>query len=134
MQIKELAAKTGLSTKAIRFYEKSGILPPAKRLANGYRTYEDEDVERVRFVAGARHLNFSLDDINEILSLRDQGEAPCRPVLDLLAAKADEIAVRIGKLQQMEQELRQLHTAALDFPIEDIDGKQCVCHLLRARA
>lgn len=134
MQIKELAARTGLSPKTIRFYEESGILPPARRLANGYRTYDEEDVERVRFVAGARHFSFSLDDISEILSLRDHGEAPCRHVLDLLAAKADEIALRIRELQKMEEELRQLHAMALDFPIEDIDGKQCVCHLLREQA
>lgn len=134
MQIKDLAAKTGLSPKTIRFYEETGILPRAKRLPNGYRTYDEEDVERVRFVAGSRHLGFSLDDIEEILSLRDRGEPPCRYVLDQLAAKADEIAVRIAELQQMEQELRQLHAAALDFPIEDIDGKACVCHLVRERA
>jgi DNA-binding transcriptional MerR regulator len=91
-------------------------------------------VARVRFVAGARHLGFSLDDIREMLALRDGGEPPCRYVLEQLAAKADAIAARIAELQQLEQELRQLHAQALNFPIEDIDGKQCVCHLVRERA
>ena len=54
MQIKELSERTGLPDKTIRFYEEVGVLPPPKRLPNGYRAYGDADVERVRFATGLR--------------------------------------------------------------------------------
>ncbi len=134
MQIRELAERSGLTEKTIRFYESIGILPSPRRAPNGYREYSEQDVERARFVAGARSLDFSLDDITEILAIQHQGEAPCRTVLDLIEQKANQIAERIRLLRQMEKELRQLYTLASNFPIEDIDGKDCVCHLVSEHA
>lgn len=130
MQIKELSEKTGVSEKTIRFYEEVGVLPAPRRRENGYRVYRDDDVERVRFVAGLRRLDFSLDDISEILAMRDRREAPCRVVLDLLAAKAMEVTQRIKELQQLEVELRQLYSLGLTYPTDDVDGKACICHLV----
>ena len=130
MRIKLFAQLTNLSPKTIRYYEDIGLLPPPERLNNGYRDYDDTAVDRVRFVAGARSLDFSLDDIQEILALREQREAPCRVVLDLLQEKAIEINRRIAELQRMEAELRDLHRLGLTFPTDDVDGKNCVCHLV----
>lgn len=134
MQIKTFARQANLSPKTIRYYEEIGLLPPPKRLANGYRDYAESDVARARFVAGARSLDFSLDDIQEILDLRDRREAPCRVVLDLLAEKADEISRRIAELQRMETELRELYRLGQTFPQDDVDGKNCVCHLVSNQA
>ena len=130
MRINQFSKLTNLSPKTIRYYEDIGILPPAIRLDNGYRDYDERDVDRARFVAGARSLDFSLDDIQEILGLREQREAPCRVVLDLLQERADEINQRIAELQHMEAELRELHRLGLTFPTDDVDGKNCVCHLV----
>ena len=134
MQIKELERRTNLSGKTIRYYESIGLLPPPSRLANGYRNYGEADVDRVKFVAAARGLDFSLDDIGEILDLRDRREAPCRVVLDLLQQKADEISQRIAELQRLEADLRELHRLGQTFPMDDVDGKNCVCHLVSERA
>lgn len=130
MQIKELSERTGLQDKTIRFYEEVGVLPAPERLPNGYRNYGETDVERAKFVAGLRRLDFSLDDVGEILGMRDRREAPCRVVLNLIAEKADEIAQRIAELSRLEKDLRQLHSLGLTFPTDDVDGKNCVCHLV----
>jgi DNA-binding transcriptional MerR regulator len=130
MQIQELADRTGVSAKAIRYYESIGVLPAPRRRANAYRDYHPIDVDRVKLVAGARHLDFSLDDIKEILALRDRREAPCRVVLDMLEQKSAQIRQRIAQLQQLEGELRQLYALGLTFPTDDVDGKRCVCHLV----
>jgi DNA-binding transcriptional MerR regulator len=130
MQIKELAQRTGLQEKTIRYYEEVGVLPLPKRLPNGYRIYDETDVERVMFVAGARRLDLSLDDIAEILAMRDRREAPCRVVLDLIQAKADEIAQRVVELQRLENDLHELRTLGETFPTDDVDGKNCICHLV----
>src|SRR5690606_19154066 len=110
MQIKMLAERTGLSDSAIRYYESIGLLPPAERRANGYRDYDEDDIARLRLVAGARALDFSLDDIAEILALRDRREAPCRVVLSLLQEKEQEITRRIAELQRLKVELQELYT------------------------
>ena len=130
MQINQLASLTGVSAKAIRYYESIGVLPEPQRSPNGYREYEDSDVERLKLVVGARRLEFSLDDVTEIIAMRDQREAPCRVMLDKLAQRADEIAHRITELQRLEQELRHLYALGQTFPIDDVDGKTCVCHLV----
>ena len=131
MQIQIVSTQSGVSAQTIRYYESVGLLPEPQRQPNGYRIYAPEDVERVRFVAGARRLGLSIDDIREIVALRDTGEAPCGTVLSMLKQKADEIQQRISELKHMETELRILHSLGLTFPEEDILGKQCVCHLVR---
>lgn len=134
MQIKELSQITGVPAKTIRFYEETGVLPSSKRLPNGYRVYEERDADRLKLAAGMRRLDFSLDDIAEIIAMRDRREAPCRVVLDLMQQKADEIAHRIQKLQQLENDLRELHAFGLTFPTDNVDGKNCVCHLVSEQA
>jgi len=133
MKIKEFSHQTGLPAKTIRYYEEIGLLPAPKRLDNGYRVYSESDIARARLVSGARSLDFSLDDIQEILAMRDQQVAPCRVVLDLLLERADEIKKRIEELHRLEEELRELHRLGLSFPMDDVEGKNCVCHLVSQR-
>lgn len=120
MRIRDLAERSGLSEKTIRYYESIGILPSPRRALNGYREYGEQDVERARFVAGARSLDLSLDDISEILAMQNRREHPCRTVLNLLKQKANQIAKRIQLLQQMEEGLRKLYVLGLTFPISRI--------------
>ncbi|MFU8771858.1 MAG: heavy metal-responsive transcriptional regulator [Anaerolineales bacterium] len=133
MKINQLAKKTGLSGRTIRYYESIGVLPQPKRLANGYRVYAESDVDRLRFVIGLRRLDFSLDDITEILAMRDRREAPCRVVLDLLSEKAEQVSQRINELQLLEHELHRLYQVGLTYPLDDVDGKDCICHLVTER-
>jgi DNA-binding transcriptional MerR regulator len=134
MKIRELSEITGVSAKTIRYYEEIGLLPVPVRGENNYRQYNERDVERLRLVAGARRLDLALEEIREILDLRDRREAPCRILLERLEHKADEIAERIRSLQQMERDLRDLHALGLTFPTDDVEGKHCVCHLVSERA
>ena len=130
--IGELAQASGVPAKTIRFYEEIDLLPPAQRAENGYRLYDAEDVQRLRFIRNARSLGFTLDDLKEVLALRDQGEAPCRYVAHLLGVKAAEIEERIRQLQELQQDLQQLVSQAGSLP-DDIEMKLCVCHLIYNR-
>ncbi len=130
MRIHELAGRAGISAKTIRYYEQIGVLPPPRRAANGYRIYDERDVARLRLVVGARRLDLSLDEIKEIIAMRERGEAPCSTLLVRLQEKAEEIALRIRELQELEKTLRELHALGLTFPNNDITGKECVCHLV----
>jgi DNA-binding transcriptional MerR regulator len=134
MQIKALSERTNLTHQAIRYYEMIGLLPPPRRLPNGYREYDHTDVERLQLVAGARQLGFALADIGEIMALRDRREPPCRVVLNMLRQKADEISRCITELQQLETELQQLYALGATFSTDDVEGKECVCHLITQKA
>ena len=134
MQITDLARRTGVSSKTIRYYEEIDLLPDPQRASNGYRQYGDKDINRLSLVAGARRLDFSLAEIKEILDLRDRNEPPCNTMLDLLENKSKQIQQRIQELQQLEMELQQLYTLGLTFPTDDVEGKNCVCHLVSEQA
>ena len=68
MNIGEAAAASGLSAKAIRRYEEAGLIRP-RRLANGYRSYNERDVAALRFARHARELAFPLVEVKRLLAL-----------------------------------------------------------------
>ena len=68
MRIGELAKRAGVRTSKIRFYEAQGLLLPAARLANGYRDYDEHDLQVMRFINRAQDLGFTLHDVATHLS------------------------------------------------------------------
>jgi DNA-binding transcriptional MerR regulator len=133
MQIQEMTQRAGVSPKTIRYYESIDLLPQPARKQNGYRDYSQDDLDRVLFVAGARRLDFSLAEIGEILDLRDGGVAPCSALLDQLEVKQHEIQTRIAQLEKLSAALSDLHSKGLEFPQDDVLGKNCVCHLIKTQ-
>ena len=77
MRIGQLAERFGVNTKTIRYYESIGLLPSPVRRPSGYRVYGESDAERLAFVRTAQRFGLHLDQIGEILGLRDRGERPC---------------------------------------------------------
>lgn len=134
MQIKEISTSTGVPAKTIRYYEEIGLLPQPARQENGYRQYAESDVNRLKLVAGARRLDIPLSEIKEILDMRDRKEAPCAMLLDVIQQKQHEIEARIRELEIMKSELSALHTLGQTFPTDDVEGKNCVCHLVSESA
>jgi len=131
MMIHELAQHTGIPAKTIRYYESIGLLPLPKRASNNYRQYEPADVERLRFIASARILGFSLEDISEILGARDNGIAPCQRVLDTISQRINEIDQRIAALLTLRDSLSQLQSEGAVLPLDDVMGEHCICYLLK---
>jgi DNA-binding transcriptional MerR regulator len=74
-QIGEAAAQTGMSLRTIRFYEEVGLVPPSGRTSGGFRLYTDEDIERLQLVKDLKPLDFSLEEMGEVLELRDRLDA-----------------------------------------------------------
>jgi DNA-binding transcriptional MerR regulator len=130
MRISKLSERTGTPARTIRYYEGMGLLPAPSRRPNGYREYAEDDVDRLKLVAGARRLDFSLAEIGEILDLRDRGVAPCFVLLELLDQKAGVISRRIAELKMLQKDLRALYSVGQSFPTDDVEGKNCVCHLV----
>jgi len=133
MRIGEVGLAVGVDPPTIRYYESVGVLPEPERTTSGYRAYSPADVERLQFVTLARSLGIGLDDIRQILGLRDRGEAPCGYVRGVLNRQVDTVEERILQLQALSGELRRLQRAAKTLP--DIDAEDpCVCHILESAA
>jgi len=74
MKIGELAKVSGVAAHTIRFYETKGLLPKASRGMNGYRSYDEDSIQRLASIQCAKRLGFSLEYILEVLADRNQTE------------------------------------------------------------
>lgn len=104
MLIGELAAASGLSREALRFYEQQGLIR-AQRLANGYRSYAPETLMLVNYIRTAQQLGFTLAEIGDKLpAIWDQTE-PGPAIAQVLTEKLGEIDARIDALRALREGL-----------------------------
>ncbi len=108
MSIGKLSKSTGATIDTIRFYEKAGLLPKPARTASGYRQYSKEDEVRLVFVARARHLGFSLDEIGELLQLRTFRAGGVARVRVVAGKKLALVEQKIAELEQLRTALKSL--------------------------
>ena len=128
--IGDLAQRVGVARSLVRYYEDISLLPPANRTTSGYRVYSKEDVERLQFIQRAKALDFSLEEIREILASREQGQAPCAYVVNQIDAKIDAVEQKITALSRLKSKLKQLQSQAAGLPATNIEATNCVCHLI----
>lgn len=103
----QLARATGVSTDTLRHYERKGLLE-SRRAPNGYREYSSQMVDRVKLIRNALAIGFGLDDLAQILKIRDAGGAPCKQVRAMTAAKLDELNIFLREMTTMRNELQKL--------------------------
>ncbi len=108
MNIGEAAALSGISAKAIRYYESIGLIEPAPRSDGGYRSYGDTDVAFLRFIRHARGLGFSVEDVANLLELyRDRNRASA-DVKAIAETHVAEIERKIAELESIRRTLAHL--------------------------
>jgi DNA-binding transcriptional MerR regulator len=105
-RIGQLAKAAGVSADTLRHYERKGLLGTPGRLPNGYRCYAPETLQRVILVRRALSIGFGLDELSEVLQVRDQGGAPCRRVRDLAAQKLADVEAQLADILALRVELR----------------------------
>lgn len=75
MQIGEVAERTGLSLRSIRYYEEVGLVTPSARSAGGFRLYTESDLDRIGLIMRMKPLGYSLEDMRELLAVVDALDA-----------------------------------------------------------
>ena len=108
LTIGKLAGRSGVSAQAIRYYERSGLLPAPTRTTSGYRIYSDDAVGRLSFIKHAQLLGFSLGEIQELLSLRTKQGATCADVRQRAYQKIAAVDEKIEDLQRIKSVLTAL--------------------------
>lgn len=107
MQSSELARLAGISADTLRYYERNRLVPAAQRSSSGYRLFPPEAFMRVQMIRGALSVGFSIKELGEVFTVRDQGGAPCHQVRKLGTEKLAVIESRIRKLQTERRELKK---------------------------
>jgi DNA-binding transcriptional MerR regulator len=111
MQIGEVAERTGQSLRTIRYYEEMGLVRPSARTTGGFRLYSDADVARLQLIKRMKPLEFSVEDMRDLLSIldaleaHDQGSSGRETLLDRLAGYREAADARVAALHE------QLETA-----------------------
>jgi MerR family copper efflux transcriptional regulator len=131
VNISIVAKKTGLTSKAIRFYEDKGLVTPPLRGGNGYRSYTQQHINELTLLRQARQVGFNLEECGELVNLFND---PARHSADVKARtlqKVAEIERHIVELEAMRKQLLSLADAcpgddSADCPIiENLSG---CCH------
>lgn len=125
LQIGKLAEATQVNIQTIRFYEREGLLPTPDRNSNGYRLYEQIDIDRVRFIKQAQSLGFSLYEIKQLLNLRIEPNSNCEQVRHQAEEKIAQMRTKISELMNIVQTLESL--------VEDCTKKKLtgICPILK---
>jgi Cu(I)-responsive transcriptional regulator len=107
MNIGEVADRSGLPAKTIRYYEEIGLVQPV-RSANGYRSFRPRDLHKLAFIGRARALGFSIEDCRTLLALYEDDSRASAQVKAVAEDHLTRIEDKIAQLQSMHTTLRDL--------------------------
>jgi DNA-binding transcriptional MerR regulator len=126
VQIGEIAALSGVTTKTIRYYESIGLLDEPERTSSGYRDYTTDTVERLGFIREAQSSGLTLTEITSVLELKAAGSSSCQHTRELLQRHLHDLDDQIVRLQAARNRLAQLAERAgqLD-PVDCVDAHRC---------
>ena len=131
LKIGEAARRVGMGIKAIRYYERGGLIPPAKRSeavsSNGYRLFTESDLRRLEFIKRAKLLDLSLSQIKELMDAAlDACCTSARPALkSMIETKLPEIDDRIAMLRKLRADMTKISKSIADNPAGDTEECDC---------
>ena len=108
MQIGRVAERSGVPAKTIRYYEEIGLISKPERTAGGYREYDKQDVDILRFVSRARSLGFSIKDVRNLLALYEDRERASADVKNIALEHVCEIERKMAELDSVRRTLLHL--------------------------
>ena len=128
-KISEVVDALGISADTLRYYEKIGLLKKICRLPSGVRIYREQDLSRLRFIQRAKTMNFSLDEIRQLLRMRENPARARKTVRQLTYKKLQEVEQHIDTLTTLRNELTLLVNLCAGAKdgcpiIDDIDKTQ----------
>jgi DNA-binding transcriptional MerR regulator len=133
VKIGELSKSSGLSIKTIRYYEDLDLIQAVKRTKGGFRLFEEKTtLMRLQFIKQAQRLGMSLEEIRQILEVRDRGELPCQDVKQKLEDKVAQINDQIQALEHLKNQIQSLLAGA--DPILETPPDDRICPIIQNQA
>ena len=111
LRIGQLKDQSQVPIKTIRYYEELGLIAAAQRSEGGFRLFDPAMVTRLAFIKRSQKLGLSLQEIGELLSIRDRGQSPCQAVKHKLQTKISAIDDQIAQLTLLKSQLETLMQA-----------------------
>lgn len=112
MTIGELARKAGVNVQTVRYYEREGLLAEPHRWPDsGYRDFDAEALQRLRFIRSAKGFGFTLREIKELLEMRVLPGESCAEVRGLIGAKLADLDGRMKELRRLRRALVKMEIA-----------------------
>lgn len=128
LTIGQLARLVETSSDTLRFYERRGLLEPARRTSAGYRLYDRSAIDRLGFIRKAQALGLSLDQVAEVLRAAAGGASPCEHVRTTLAGHLRKVDARLRNLRALRRTLAD----ALARPIGTPQLGLCICGIIES--
>jgi len=126
MKIGELADRTDVSPKTIRYYESIGLLEDPPRSASGYRQYDDGFADRIRFIRDAQATGLTLSEIASVLELKEAGRRSCSHTSELIDRHLRALDDQIARLIEARDVLAELARRARSLdPTDCTDPNRC---------
>jgi MerR family transcriptional regulator, copper efflux regulator len=126
MRIGELADLVGVNPKTVRYYESIDVMPEPDRTPSGYRNYDLDALERLRFIRDSQATGLTLAEIQSVLELKDAGARTCHHTQTLLSEHLTDIDAQIQRLQTARQQLVDLAERASQLdPSDCTDPNRC---------
>jgi DNA-binding transcriptional MerR regulator len=120
-----VAARTGVTVEAVRYYEQRRLLRPVGRTSGGFRLFGPESIERIQFIKQAQEIGFSL---SEVASLVSGGETECQRMRDLIEVKLEEVDERLLRMRTFRDTLSR-YLAECESALER-DGERADCPVI----
>jgi DNA-binding transcriptional MerR regulator len=129
MRIRELAKRSGVPARTVRYYADQRLIAPASRTGGGYRTFDERALRELRFVRRGQRLGLSLAEIKPLLKAAAQGE-PSKLLRAKLTKQLGVVDERIAELSAVRHELQALVTST-EGPCRD---DLCLCRTVVRRS
>lgn len=131
MTVREIARQSGVSSGAIRYYSRIGLLRPKRNSRNQYQQYQHSDVIVVRFIRQARSLGYTLKEISTIMQEARKGKSPCPIVRKIIGARIVQNRNALSELVRLQTRMEKAMEKWAKMPDRLPDG-QSVCHLIES--
>ncbi|MFC9250989.1 heavy metal-responsive transcriptional regulator [Amycolatopsis thailandensis] len=108
LTMSQVTSRAGVRPDTVRYYERIGLLPVPARTSGAHRRYDEDVIERLRFIRGTQRLGLTLAEIADLLSVRDTGVCPCEPAETMMERHLAEIDAEMARLGELRAELTSL--------------------------
>lgn len=133
MRVSELAKSMATTPDTVRFYTRIGLISPIKDPINGYKIYGKSVQQRLKFILSARQLDFSVEEIKEILTESDKGHTACPLVREIVEHRLAETEKQFQAALLLREKLRNAINDWQTKPDKAPTGHM-ICHLIEGDA